>query len=106
MCRQRRRRQLEGDNVINFDLSFNSAKDLFSDLDIGDYFPPLTLTRPTLNNDMEECPNEEIGPCDPTSPYRTYTGHCNNLEHPTLGKSLTTFARLLPAVYENGISSF
>ncbi|XP_073998142.1 uncharacterized protein isoform X2 [Rhodnius prolixus] len=104
-AKQRRRRQLEGDNVINFDLSFNSAKDLFSDLDIGDYFPPLTLTRPTLNNDMEECPNEEIGPCDPTSPYRTYTGHCNNLEHPTLGKSLTTFARLLPAVYENGISN-
>ncbi|KAK9508766.1 hypothetical protein O3M35_006245 [Rhynocoris fuscipes] len=105
-AKQRRRRQLEGDNVINFDIGLNSAKELFSDLDLGELFPPLTFTRLNLNDgDIDECPNEEKGPCDPTSPYRTFTGHCNNLEHPRLGASLTTFARLLPAVYENGISN-
>lgn len=32
------------------------------------------------------------------------TGHCNNLRNPSLGKSLTTFARLIPSAYEDGIS--
>lgn len=43
-------------------------------------------------------------PCDTKTPFRTLTGHCNNLKNPSLGRSLTTFARLLPAVYEDGIS--
>lgn len=40
--------------------------------------------------------------CDTSTPFRSFTGHCNNLRNPTLGKSLTTFARLLPPVYEDG----
>lgn len=43
-------------------------------------------------------------PCDPTTPFRSMTGHCNNLRSPEAGKSLTTFARLLPPVYEDGVS--
>lgn len=45
---------------------------------------------------------DENGRCDPDSPFRSYTGYCNNLRNPNLGKSLTTFARLLPPVYEDG----
>ncbi|XP_014256496.1 uncharacterized protein LOC106670552 [Cimex lectularius] len=95
VAKQRRRRQLDGDNVIGFDLS---VKDVFSDLDITDLFPP------SIRHEEPEC-HEENGPCDPRSPYRSFTGQCNNLERPRLGRSLTTFARLLPSVYENGISS-
>ncbi|XP_028142829.2 uncharacterized protein LOC114336668 [Diabrotica virgifera virgifera] len=53
-------------------------------------------------HDDSEC--DEIGPCDPQYPFRTYTGHCNNLRNPGYGKALTTFIRLLPSQYEDGIS--
>ncbi|XP_049950718.1 uncharacterized protein LOC126457994 [Schistocerca serialis cubense] len=47
---------------------------------------------------------EDRAPCDPAYPYRSITGRCNNLRNPNLGKSTSTFARLLPAAYENAIA--
>ncbi|CAH1185902.1 unnamed protein product [Phyllotreta striolata] len=47
---------------------------------------------------------DETGPCNSRSAFRSYTGHCNNLKNPDYGKSLSTFSRLLPSVYEDGIS--
>lgn len=43
-------------------------------------------------------------PCDPSAAFRSLTGHCNNLRNPEWGKSLTVFSRLLPPVYEDGVS--
>lgn len=40
--------------------------------------------------------------CD-LSRYRTMTGHCNNLKHPTWGAAMTPFARYLPPVHPDGI---
>ena len=37
--------------------------------------------------------------------FRTIDGSCNNLEKPLLGAARTPFARLTPAVYEDGISA-
>ncbi|KAI6217170.1 Leucine-rich repeat and Immunoglobulin I-set and heme peroxidase domain containing protein [Aphelenchoides fujianensis] len=39
------------------------------------------------------------------SKYRSYTGQCNNWEHPTWGVSQMPFRRLLPPMYENGFNT-
>uniref|UniRef100_A0A336LIY5 CSON007160 protein n=2 Tax=Culicoides sonorensis TaxID=179676 RepID=A0A336LIY5_CULSO len=54
---------------------------------------------------MEPQCEDFAAPCDTKTQFRTLTGHCNNIKNPSLGRSLTTFARLLPAVYEDGISA-
>lgn len=97
--RRRRKRQAfdSGDNVLGFpNTDFN---DILQNVDVSNFIP---RKQPT-NHEEVDCPFED-GPCDPTSPYRTFTGHCNNLRNPTLAQSLTTFARLLPPVYEDGVS--
>lgn len=35
--------------------------------------------------------------------FRTFTGHCNNIKHPTWGAAMTPFARYLPPVHPDGI---
>lgn len=37
------------------------------------------------------------------SRFRTMTGHCNNLKHPTWGAAMTPFARYLPPIHPDGI---
>ncbi|XP_035230877.1 uncharacterized protein LOC118202791, partial [Stegodyphus dumicola] len=44
-------------------------------------------------------------PCDHTTPFRSPSGWCNNVQNPHWGKSLVTFQRLLPPRYGDGISS-
>ncbi|CAK9833301.1 pxdn [Anthophora retusa] len=96
---KRRRRQIfdTTDNILGF--PNNDFSDLLQNVDISGF---LSQNKPT-NHEEVECPVDD-SPCDPTTPYRTLSGHCNNLRNPNLGKSLTTFARLLPPVYEDGVS--
>lgn len=96
---RRRRRQIfdTTDNVLGFPNS--DFSDLLQNVDITGF---LSQNKPT-NHDEIDCPVDD-SPCDPTTPYRTLSGHCNNLRNPGLAKSLTTFARLLPPVYEDGVS--
>lgn len=53
---------------------------------------------------LDHCPDPSQQ-CDTNSPFRTLSGRCNNLRNPNWGKALTTFSRLLPAQYEDGISA-
>ena len=70
-----------------------SAAPQFNQIFVGDRIP-----RPPGN-----CPDaEDNRPCDPKSPFRTYSGWCNNLDKPQYGKDLTPFNRLLAPKYEDG----
>ncbi|XP_063229880.1 probable oxidoreductase PXDNL [Bacillus rossius redtenbacheri] len=55
--------------------------------------------------DLPQCDSpEERLPCNPAYPFRTISGNCNNLRRPRMGRALTTFGRLLPPAYEDGVS--
>lgn len=97
----RRRRQIV-ENLIGFTRDDILSGDGLQDIDVR----PFVSSSP-LQPDPSMCaaPIAEDGhPCDPTTPFRTFSGHCNNQRKVGLGKSLTTFNRLLPPAYENGVS--
>lgn len=58
----------------------------------------------SIQNDLQCQDDTRIYPCDHTSPFRTMTGWCNNLNHPRFGQSFTQHDRLLPSAYEDGFS--
>lgn len=51
------------------------------------------------------CEEEPLGACNPRSPFRTLSGRCNNLRRPNLGKVGHSFRRVLPGLYEDGVSA-
>lgn len=97
--RRRKRRQAfdSPDNILGF--PNNDFSDALQNVDVSGFLPQ---PKDVIPNEIS-CPIDESA-CDPTTPYRTLSGHCNNLRNPNLGKSLTTFARLLPPVYDDGVS--
>lgn len=48
--------------------------------------------------------DDKAFPCDHTTPFRTITGWCNNLNQPKFGQSFTPLDRILPNAYEDGFS--
>ncbi|XP_055548118.1 uncharacterized protein LOC129731820 [Wyeomyia smithii] len=94
---RRRKRQVFDNNLGAFGGDdFNSA---LQNIDVNQF---ITGSISPINLEPQ-CENLEA-PCDTSTPFRTLTGHCNNLRSPELGQSLTVFARLLPPVYDDGIS--
>lgn len=96
----RRRKRQVFDNNLNS--GFGSSDDFtnsLQNLDINTFVTG-TISPVTLEPQCEDL----TAPCDSSTPFRTFTGYCNNLRNPTLGQSLTTFARLLPSAYEDGVS--
>lgn len=91
--RRRRRQVLDSGDPL---FSLNSiGPGFFDGLELAELYPP------PLHHSEGECPIETYH-CDPLNPYRSFTGYCNNLNSPNFGKAMTTFKRLMPAVYENG----
>ncbi|MCL4120727.1 UNVERIFIED_CONTAM: hypothetical protein GTU68_004371 [Idotea baltica] len=89
---KRVRRQTNGfNNFGNFDINLPSV-------DISGIVPPAPLIRGCVEA-------EENRPCDARNPFRTISGHCNNLVRQDVGRSNRVFARMLPAAYDDGISA-
>lgn len=94
--RRRRRQVLDSGDPL---FSLNSiGPGFFDGLELTELYPP------PIHHSEGECPIE-TNPCDELNPYRTFSGYCNNLKNPNFGKAMTTFQRLMPAVYENGNKS-
>ena len=53
---------------------------------------------------MRRCHLNESNSCRAESPYRSYSGACNNLQLTSLGACLTEQGRLLPPEYNDAIS--
>jgi hypothetical protein len=56
--------------------------------------------------DFNVCPftdPAQIPVCDPSDPFRTIQGECNNLRQPFFGKSFTPASRVLENAYEDGL---
>ncbi|CAL1295682.1 unnamed protein product [Larinioides sclopetarius] len=51
--------------------------------------------------DPNSCTENETVMCDPSSPYRTINGSCNNLNHPNWGVSTECYLRFQPAYYKD-----
>ncbi|XP_058122599.1 uncharacterized protein LOC131293497 [Anopheles ziemanni] len=94
---RRRKRQVFDNNLGGF--TSDDFSNALQSVDVNQF---ITGSISPINLEPQ-CENLEA-PCDTTTPFRTLTAHCNNLRNPELGQSLTTFARLLPPVYDDGIS--
>ena len=44
-------------------------------------------------------------PCDPTYPYRSFDGSCNNLDYPWWGAWNTPYKRILRPAYDDGFDA-
>lgn len=62
----------------------------------------LPLIDMSKTNLWSECPSNVKPYICTAERFRTYTGHCNNLKHPSWGASYTPFVRYMPPVYGNG----
>ncbi|KAB0798263.1 hypothetical protein PPYR_09256 [Photinus pyralis] len=91
----RRKRQIFDNSVLQ-SVFRDELSDGLQHVDVTTFLPANSFE---LENNCDDS-----GPCDPRTPFRTLSGYCNNLRNPTVGKSLTTFTRLLPSAYEDGIS--
>lgn len=93
---RRRKRQVFDNNLGTF--TSNDFSESLQSIDVNSLLGSISPV-----NLEPQCEDFSI-PCDTNTPFRSLSGHCNNLRNPALGQSLTVFARLLPPQYEDGIS--
>ncbi|XP_023243050.1 peroxidase-like [Centruroides sculpturatus] len=66
--------------------------------------PKIPLVGREAQEAAQQCSSQYDVQCEEDK-YRSFDGSCNNLEHPTWGKTFTCFQRLLPPAYADSISA-
>lgn len=83
----------------------SSSSEILEHVDTNQILSRIDLHASGARHAVSRCEEDQMIVCDPNFPYRHADGRCNNLQHPTWGKSNTCFARLLPADYSDGQSA-
>lgn len=83
----------------------NRANDFFETADSMQLLSRIDLHSSEARHAVSRCEEDQLIQCDQNFPYRHADGRCNNLNHPSWGKSNTCFARLLPPEYSDGQSA-
>ncbi|PAV59662.1 hypothetical protein WR25_21255 [Diploscapter pachys] len=83
------------------DLSIETLKELLPTIEVDSVIGNFTPYLGWNPLPVDECLKRRL-PCDHTSPYRSYSGWCNNLKFPHYGNSFNPMRRLMPPSYDDG----
>uniref|UniRef100_A0A0R3S4L5 Peroxidase-like n=1 Tax=Elaeophora elaphi TaxID=1147741 RepID=A0A0R3S4L5_9BILA len=91
----------ENDKQLLGELNINEIRDLLRNIDVSSLIDRI---EPFLGRDgsVEKCLPKKL-PCDDSTPYRTMSGWCNNLQNPHFANAFGPLIHLLPPAYEDGI---
>lgn len=94
-----------GIDLSGADSDSDFESELFETADSMQLLSRVDLHASEARHAVSRCEEDAQISCDPSFPFRHADGRCNNLQHPTWGKSNTCFARLLPPDYSDGHSA-